>query len=156
MARRSSRCEHLRMHCGPASGVAGDWGGELAGGRAQRAALPVRSSSGRRSRAARRSQSPRSPGTGGPLPAVAQPIQQSSRYAPCMDSLVVALVSLVVLVLLAIWWRARAHRGRHALPEARRVTGKKPQFETTMNELREMRQALRPSEAARPFSNRSS
>lgn len=31
MARRSSRCEHFKVVSGPASGVAGDRGGDLAG-----------------------------------------------------------------------------------------------------------------------------
>jgi hypothetical protein len=69
-----------------------------------------------------------------------------------MDLPLIAIVGLVVAVLIAIWWVARARPKRHMPPEQRSVRGKKPQFETTMNELREMRQALRPSEETRPLS----
>lgn len=31
LARRSSRIDHFKFACGPVSGVASDWGGDLAG-----------------------------------------------------------------------------------------------------------------------------
>jgi hypothetical protein len=144
------------MHCGPASGMAGDRGGDLAGLREQRRALPVRSSSGRRSRAARRSQSPRSPGTGGPPVSIpdTRAIVNSAKELPAlcfrMELLLLSIVGAVVAVLVAIWWLARARWSRNAVLEERSPGGTKPQFETTMNELRDMRQALRPSGEARP------
>ena len=56
LARRSSRCEHINAFSGPASGVAGDRGDDLAGvQRTKRSGVSgtlVSSSSGRRSRAA--------------------------------------------------------------------------------------------------------
>ncbi len=71
-----------------------------------------------------------------------------------MDLLFISAVGLVVAVLIAIWWLVRSDAGRNTAIENRSLNGEKPQFETTMNELRDMRQALRPSEEARPLSKR--
>ena len=139
--------------------VAGD--GDLAGRRGQRAALPVRSSSGRRSRAARRNQSPRSTGTGGPRTSCSRPVlspssrSRPSRYPLCMDLLFVSVVGVVASVLVALWVLGRTRARRDAV-SGHALYRNKPQFQTTMNELREMREALRPSEDARSLSKRSS
>ncbi len=70
LARRSSRTDHFIAFGGPASGMAGDWGDDLAGAqRTKRSGVsgtPVSSSSGPRSRTreGHKSRDPRGTGTG--------------------------------------------------------------------------------------------
>jgi hypothetical protein len=59
-----------------------------------------------------------------------------------MDLFLALGLALFISLLVAIWWRAQASKHDTSKPSSQ--IGK-PRFETTMNELRDMREALRPS-----------
>jgi len=72
-----------------------------------------------------------------------------------MDLLSIAALAVVIALLIALWKLARSRTAVNARSRDGSTQSGKPQFETTLNELRDLREALRPSEPDARLTRRS-